>query len=93
MQMCSGEPKSRPSGDVAAASPGQLWAHADLAYPQLAPVPVASALLRVRQPTAAHGHCLVRSIDQLRCRLRRAHLILGFKQRLIADRDTRDLTR
>jgi hypothetical protein len=32
--MCSGEPKSRPSGDVAAASPAQLWAHADLAYPQ-----------------------------------------------------------
>jgi len=34
------------------------------------------------------GHCLARSIDQLRCPLRRAHLRLGIRQRLIAARGT-----
>jgi hypothetical protein len=33
-----------------------------------------------------------RYIDQLRCRVRRLHLCLVFRQRVIAARDTRDLT-
>jgi hypothetical protein len=38
------------------------------------------------------GHWLARSIDQLRCRLRRAHLCLVLRQHVIAATDTRDPT-
>jgi hypothetical protein len=51
---CAAESPS-PGGDVAAASPVQMWAHADLVYPTTpSGARVASAaLLRVRRPTAA----------------------------------------
>ena len=73
-----------------AASPVQLWAQRT---PRVAPVPVASAVLsgHVGQQRR-RGHRLMRSIDQLRCPLRRTHLRLVFRQRVIAARDTRGLT-
>jgi hypothetical protein len=105
--MREGQPS--PGADVAALSPvpAQMWQRRSL-RPSAAVGPRRPSVPTTRTGTRfvaqcygygvgqqrRRGHWLARSIDQLRCRLRMAHLRLVIRQRVIAARETgtRDLT-